>query len=219
MEKQDLDNLQRTTRDYSTSAEWVDDIINGIIFITFGLLTYFKVFNSNILLLLFFVSTVAWDFTKKHLKRNMMRKGLGYVKQVWDTPPLKKKSFWKGVLIGIPLGLIIALCALLGFDLNIKSWNVGIIYPLAFLCFGFIIIILLLKNRKGMFFHSTFYLGVYFIICALILMFPMRHLFYAHETAARWGIMMTLFGLGGMLSGIINYFRYKNIIQKVKETN
>lgn len=210
MEKREIENLQRTTKIYSASAMWLDTLVTGIIFSIIGLVTYFS-FNWYIILFLILVD-IGWSFLHKRLKRNMMSKEIGYVKHPLETPLLKRKSFVKGILLGIPLGVIVFLAAIM---LKVKDWDAGIGYPAAFLCVGLLIILTGIIYRKGIIYYGIFYYGLYFIVCSIILMFPLRHLFYAHAMAPV-GIMLTLGGGGGILLGINDYFQYRKIIRRIK---
>lgn len=218
MEKQDLDNLQQATKDYSMSASWFEGIILGVIFIVFGLMTYFKISNWNTLGLLLFPIMLVLYFVSRRIKRNIMSKGLGYVRQKGETISLKNELFRKMVLIGVIAGIIVGV---LGFFIKVENWNIGwddeINAPLLLLGVGLSVMVVGLRYRKRTVFRSTFYGGVFLIACALILIFPSRHILYAHKEASM-GITMTLAGIGMILVSIIRCFEYKNLVEKIKGT-
>ncbi|MFA5033184.1 MAG: hypothetical protein WC614_09200 [bacterium] len=205
MEKQDLDNLQQTTKDYAESVGWFDGVVLGVISVIYGLMTYFKIGNWGIISLLILLM-ISWCFVSIRLKRTIMHKGLGYVRQKQITP-------WE-FFRERPITML--LCLGLGFFIPLltKYWGTGTAYLILFLGIGGVAIIIGLMNRK----KATFYSGVCCIIYILIWIFPMKHIFYAHENAPQ-GIVFTSLGLLWIAGGIINHFEYKNIIQKVKGTN
>ncbi|MDD5528969.1 MAG: hypothetical protein PHX21_02950 [bacterium] len=207
MEKQDLENLQQITKDYSMSATWLSGIMMGVVFMICGLMTYFKIGSWNIINWIFVVLIIILGFASQYLTHAVMRKGLGYVGQKGEITSLKQE-------LSREQTLIISLPCLAIFIPLLTNWNFGIVIPFVFLGLGFIFIIAGLINRKKQFFYG----GVYFIICALIWMGPMKHIFYTHEMAPR-GIVYTALGLWLVMLGILNYLKYKSIIQKVKGTN
>ncbi|MDD5528970.1 MAG: hypothetical protein PHX21_02955 [bacterium] len=215
MEKQDLDNLQQTTKDYSESGMWLSTIIIGVILVICGLMIYFKIVDTFIANLIFMASLLASVFGSKYFDRAIMRKGLGYVEQ---KRKIDSRRSLKLFLIGLSIGIIsgtIVFGALL-----IKNWGSGIWHPVMLLGIGFVLIIIGLINRKKSFFTIILYTGVYFIVSALIWIFPMKHNF-AHKMTSREVscISYISMGLWFVIFGIIRYFQYKKIVQKVKGTN
>ncbi|MDD5528967.1 MAG: hypothetical protein PHX21_02940 [bacterium] len=207
MEKQDLNNLSQTTKGYAQSVWWLSNIIAGVFLVICGLMIYFKFVWWDFM---YGVGFLCWYFIPKYLNRVVMRKGLGYVKE-----KTKDTEFSLEQVVFIVLPWVIFMLLFI-----VKNWDKNIIYPVMFLGTGVVAIIIGLINRKKTFFYSALYSGVFLIICGLILLLvsPIKHIFYAHEMAP-WGIIMTLIGLVFILSGIINYFQYKKIVQKVKGTN
>ncbi|MDD5528968.1 MAG: hypothetical protein PHX21_02945 [bacterium] len=207
MEKQDLDNLQQTTKDYSDSAAWLSAIMLGTIFVIYGIMKYFNFGNYGVLSLLFVGGWFCWVSASRKLNRSIMNKGLGYVKQKEAFTSLKQKLSRKQILFLILFFIVIGLSVAIK---NWKNWDDRTFYTGMFLVCGIISTIFGLLNRKKIF---SLYVGIYFIVCGLIL-----HIFYAHKMVPE-GITDIFIGLGLILSGIIYYFKYKNIVQKVKGTN
>ncbi|MDD5528966.1 MAG: hypothetical protein PHX21_02935 [bacterium] len=216
MEKQDLDNLQQTTKDYSMAATWLSSILLGTVFMISGFMTYFKIGNYGIISLLFSVAFFYLAFGSRKLTRSVMHTGLGYVRPKGDVGLWKGKRPRKIFLIGAFAGILIAILFLL-----VKPNN-GTLYIGMLLVFGFVGIIMGLINWKktSVFYNKKFdfYSGIYFIVCALLWMGPMKHIFRAHENAPQ-GITDICLGFWGIVFGIIRYFEYKNLVQKVKKTN
>ncbi|MFA5033182.1 MAG: hypothetical protein WC614_09190 [bacterium] len=207
MEKQDLDNLQQTTKDYTNSATWLSGIMLGAIFLIHGIMMYFNFGNYFILSLLFLGGWFYWVSASRKLNRSIMNKGLGYVKQKEAFISLKQKLSRKQILFLILFSLILGSSVIIK---NWKNWDDRTFYTGMFLVCGIISTIFGLLNRKKIF---SLYVGIYFIGCGLIL-----YIFYAHKMIPE-GITDIFIGLGLILSGIINYFQYKKIVQKVKGTN
>ncbi|MFA5033183.1 MAG: hypothetical protein WC614_09195 [bacterium] len=211
MEKQNLDNLQRTTKEYSVSGRWVGVIMGGSVFMVLGLMMFFGIGRWDILILLFFVLTICVSLGSKYLNRAVMRKGLGYVKQKKEADSQKQKFSWKQFLVIL----------LIPFIFIVISWAKNLNGHLPFVALlgvGIITMIVGLINWEKTDSNIIFYGGVYFVVCAIMGMSPIRHILHAHEMSSM-GIMMMTFGFGLILSGIIRYFQYKKIVQKVKETN
>lgn len=211
MEKQDLDNLQRITKDYSLSGKWVGIIMGGSVFMVLGLMMFLGIGRWNILMLMFLVLTIGVKLGSKYLNRAIMRKGLGYVRQKKEIDSQKQKFSWKQFLVILLIPFIIIVISW-AKNLNGQLPYIGL------LGVGFITIIVGLINWEKEDSNVIFYGGVYFVICAIMGMSPIRHILHAHEMSSM-GIMLMTFGFGLILSGVIHYFRYKKIVQKVKETN
>jgi hypothetical protein len=196
------------------SASWLDCILLGAIFMIYGLMTCFEI-TWWVTLLLFLILLISFMFGLQSLKRFVMRKQLGYVSQKGAITSfrqeLSRKQFL-GILIPLLIGFCIPIITLW------KHCDDGIAYIVMFLVGAFILIIIGLINRKRAVFYSIFYMGVYYLVCALIWIFPMEHILHTHEIAPQ-GIIFIFLGFGLMLCGIIRYFEYKKIIQKVKGTN
>ncbi|MDD2891163.1 MAG: hypothetical protein PHE49_11095 [bacterium] len=217
MEKQDLDNLQRTTKEYSASGRWLSTIIMGLIFMVYGFMLFFKIGNWGAITILFYVLAAGLIFISKYLNHAVMHKGLGYVKQKEAPVSQKHKFSLKQTLL---IMIIPCLVILLLVKLWIQNPGNGVWYPFMILGIGFYDIAMIAGpiNRKKEFLNFILYLGVFFGIAALILTSPMKNIFRANEMASL-GIWSALLGLWLILSGIINYFQYKKIVQKVKGTN
>lgn len=205
MEKQDIDNLQKTTRDYAEASWWLRNIVIGIIAIILGMVQYFK--NSSIptLMILAFLAVVY--FIDKRLRRFVMQKGLGYVQQKGEIYSFKQKLSWQRILLLI-LTTVVCYLPLFLMDQKILADNIS------FLAIGILIIIIGLINRM----RTTFYAGVYTIICAFIWIYPLNRVFHSHEMAS-WAIIYITVGFGALLSGIILFPKYKKIVREVKRTN
>ncbi|MFA5033180.1 MAG: hypothetical protein WC614_09180 [bacterium] len=216
MEKQNLDNLQHITEGYSGAAWWLSNLILGIICVLTGIMMYFKIINSFVMFLIIMFSFFTFPFISRYLNRVVMRKGLGYVIQKGETTSLKQ---------GIPreqiLPAIIILCLIIIMSL-ILIWNSRIAWAIIFLGTGFYAMIFGLTNRKKVFFYNSFYVfyvGLYFIILGIVWILPiMKNILYANRDIAS-EIILIFMGFGMIFFSIINYFRYKNIIQRVRKIN
>ncbi|MFA5033179.1 MAG: hypothetical protein WC614_09175 [bacterium] len=203
MEKQDLDNLQQTTKNYSDSATWVSSIMLGAILTIHGIMMYFKIDNS-VIFLLFFVLMVSYFPVSKRLKRTIMNKGLGYVGQKEGFTSLKQELSHKQILFLILFCIVIALSVVIK---DWKNWDDRTFYTGMFLFFGLIGTIIGLMNRKKI---VSLYAGIYCIACGLIL-----YIFYAHKMIPE-GITDIFLGFGFIVLGVVYYFQYKKIVREVK---
>lgn len=201
MENRDIDNLQRTTKDYAESSWWLRNIVIGAIATIIGIV---QLLNPDLASLLIFAFIASAYFIDKYLRRFVMQKGLGQVKQKGEITSFKQKLSRQQVLFLI---FIMAFCSLPMFFMEKKILLSNIFFPgLAILAF-----ISGLVSRM----RTFFYLGAYTLICAFVWIYPLGNIFHASENVSL-GIIYITIGFGLLVSGIILFPKYKKIVQKVK---
>lgn len=208
MENREIESLQRTTRAYSDTASWLSRSIVGILCMIMGYVMYFKFtslapLQDDIMVTLSLLLVVGMNIIPEYIDRALMRKNLGYVKQK-DSPESKAQIVWRKIS---PFYFIVCFIIALITEDRIP------LHDSMFVIIGIMILISALIGRS----KANIYAGVCLAVWVVIWIWPLKHLFHAHEMAP-WGIIFMTLGISGIISGFIYHFKYKNIIKQIKGT-